>query len=272
MTARAVVAALAGAALLCLPGPGRAEWWPAGRQLFPAPLADPTQPAYAARLGGADGGRTHADVNLGEEFGILSWAGGRRQVGVAVGVASRFDLSVREVRELQVADYTLAVPVDFDLDRLALRLSYLHVSSHLGDDRIAAQDAAPLHKRASDELRLDVSVPFEPLPGLLARGYAAGGYAYNVLPDGAGRARLQGGGELRRDLPSLRGALFAAVDLQVLERAGWEPALTARVGWESEEEPAALTLFVEYATGPPPYLALLDEAESRWGVGLALRR
>lgn len=272
---RAIAAPLACAAIACslslLAADAAAfEPWPDGRRLFPAAPADPTQPAYSARLGGADGGRAHGDASLGDEFGVFSWGGGRYQVGVAAGVASRFDLSFREVRELQVADYSFTVPFDADLGPLALRLAYLHVSSHLGDDRLKAT-GAPVVKRASDEVHLHASAPFVPAAGFPARCYAGAGWAYNVLPKGAGRSRLQAGAEVRRPLAT-GGALFAAADLQARERSGWDPALTARAGWESPGTPAPLTLFLEYAAGPLPYLALANRSESRWSLGLTVRR
>lgn len=256
-------------ALVCLvalgiPAAGRAEFLPAGNRLFQSPVADPTSPAATVRLLEPVDGRVRAEINIGDEFGLISWGGGRSQLGIAAGVAARFDLS-SDWRDLEVADYTLMIPLDVDFGRLSLRAAYQHTSSHLGDDYIDATDAATI-KSVADEIRATVSLPFAPVAGVSARLYAGAGLAFNVLPDDSGRARLQGGAEIRQ------GSLFAAADLQVLERADWEPALAIRAGWTARGSVAALSIFVEYFSGPLPYLAFIDRLESRWALGLTLGR
>jgi len=49
-----------------------ADWLPE-KKLFLPFTADLTQPAFGARLTGIVGGRNRAEVNLGDEFGIVSF-------------------------------------------------------------------------------------------------------------------------------------------------------------------------------------------------------
>lgn len=257
------------AALACLvaigvPAVGRADYFPAGNRLFRAPVADPTRPAATVRLLNPIGGGTRAEINIGDEYGLFSWNDGRCQLGISAGVAARFDLA-SAFRDLEVADYTLLVPLDVDFGLLSLRAGYQHTSSHLGDDYLDG-DSGVTPKRVADEIRGTVSLPLAPVAGVSARVYAGAGLAFNVLPDDAGTVRLQGGAEFRS------GSLFVAADLQVLERADWEPAFTARAGWAHPGTVAALSVFLEYFSGPLPYLAFIDRTESRWALGLTLHR
>jgi hypothetical protein len=262
--AAAALAALALLALLAAPAAAGAELLPAGHRLFGVLLADPTTPVAAVRVLNQVGGRTYAEINIGDEFGLVSSGGGAVQLGVAAGVAGRFDLSA-ETRDFQVADYTLLLPLDVALGPLALRTAYQHVSSHLGDDYLD-RTHAPDPKRSVDELRVTAAWRFAPLAGTTARLYAGGGLAFNVLPDDAGTGRVQAGVELAR------GGLFAAADLQLLERAHWKRSFTARAGWALAGAVATARIFVEYFAGPQPYLAFYDSPESRWALGLSFHR
>ncbi|MFH1619466.1 MAG: DUF1207 domain-containing protein [bacterium] len=206
-----------------------AEWFPQKKRVFTPFLADPTQPAYIVRLTGRNGKRRRADVNMGDEFGIISrpvGENGKLQLGLLGGVEARFDIS-RMTNDLEIADYSVALPLDYLSEDWSFRTMCWHTSSHLGDDYIKrAAGATELRKNVRDEIRAYAS--WRRMPWL--RIYSGLAYAFNVLPGHAGRKKFQAGIEVKSGISGNR-EIFAASDLRALERSDWRPAFLTRVGW-----------------------------------------
>lgn len=248
-----------------------ADWFPEGKQVFSPLAADLTQPAYAVRLTGPVGKSRLAEVNIGDEFGIFSWKtkkGGKMQVGLLGGVAARFDIS-KITNDLEVADYSGALPLDYSRGDWSARCMYWHTSSHLGDDYINHSNP-DIVKNVTDEWRGYVSYSPRALRRdgrYSARIYTGGGYAFNLLPKREGRKRVQAGIEL--SVGSGSAEFFGAADLQSLERLGWQPSSSARIGWRKPGVSGTFSAFMEFFSGHLEYLGFMDRKETHWSLGMS---
>ena len=239
--------------------------WLPKKKLFTPFFADLTQPAFALRYTKVSGG-TLAEVNLGDEFGIYrrSLGGGELQFGLAGGAAARFDIS-KITNDYQIADYSLVLPADYVSGQWAFRAMYWHTSSHLGDDYIKRSGiaASSLRKHVTDDIRLSAAYSgIKPL-----RLYAGAGYAFNLIPKDDRRLRFQAGVEAQK--PAGAGEIFAAADIQALERLGFRPSFCARAGIRRRSETSSASAFAEFFAGRLPYLGFMTEAETHWSLGLS---
>ena len=236
------------------------ELLPPSKELFPPLIADPGQPRYELRWTVPEGSRRVGEIAMGDELGLWRAASGGFQVGAEGGVIGRFDIS-RVTNDIEVADYTFALPADLALGPASLRLAYWHVSSHLGDDYIRL-NAPSLAKATTDEVRTLASWRRQGL-----RLYGGWAWAFHVLPGGGGRSRAQAGAELGG--PRLgSGRLFAAADLQLPERADWDPDLAVRAGWRVPGRAGAVSFFVEFYEGHLPYQQFMARRETHVAAGL----
>lgn len=238
------------------------------KEQFAAFSADPTQPAFGVRLTGIVGGSQRTEINMGDEVGLVRWDlnGGRKlQFGIMGGVAARFDTS-RVTNDFQVADFSVAFPLDYATDKWGLRAMYWHTSSHVGDDYIMSNNLSPafLEKHVTDDLRL--TGDYRPVEGV--RLYGGLYYAFNIIPHTSDRWHGQAGAEaeLRRDSH----AWFLCGDLRAHARYGWQPSFNSRAGWKYYGGAGNLSLFGEFFTGHLPYLAFETEKETHWSFGFSV--
>ncbi|MDD4003978.1 MAG: DUF1207 domain-containing protein [Elusimicrobiaceae bacterium] len=237
------------------------------KKLFSPFAADLTQPAFAVRLTGVVGSNRLAEINMGDEFGIARWAAGRNrlQFGIMGGVAARFDIS-RVTNDFQVADFSLAFPIDYVADGWGLRATYWHTSSHVGDDYIISNGTLPaqLEKHVTDDFRLIGD--YRPAAGL--RLYGGLFYAFNIIPRTSDRWHAQCGMEGEKRIDSH--AWFAAVNLAAHAKYGWQPSFNSRAGWKYYGAVSDAALFCEFFSGHLPYLALSDQTETHWSFGFSI--
>ncbi|MFA5160693.1 MAG: DUF1207 domain-containing protein [Elusimicrobiales bacterium] len=259
-------------AILCCLAPlaartGRAAelgWLPPGR-IFQPLEADPTYPAFSARYSAAAREGWRAQANMGGEFaiaGLETENGSSPRLGIAGGVAARFDVS-RVTNDFEIADFTLAFPLDWRAGPVALRAMYWHTSSHIGDDYIISNALSPsqLSKHVTDDLRLLASVN----PARFLRIYGGGGWALNQIPHVQKRWRAQFGAEARTQG---KNSLFAAFDLQSLQSNGWNPSFNARAGARRAGKDTAVSAFCEFSSGRLPYLGFSTLSQTIWSLGL----
>jgi len=241
--------------------------FPSARDYFEPLTADPTELGYGGRMIYPVGGPRFGEIGIGDYVGLFRWRSGSWgvQLNLGGGVLGRFNLSTRR-NNLEVADFTAAIPVDINYDgRHTLRMSYWHASSHQGDDYIARVKPAHL-KRAWDLWRPLYS--YTPTDRL--RAYAGGGVAFNTV-NIRGRTMFQCGLELATSsFWEGKGSLFLAQDLQAQERVGWNPSYNIRGGLRLTDEKriAAASLFMEYYTGHQYVLQFFEAHESHWGFGI----
>src|SRR5208282_5095958 len=218
---------------------------------------------YSGRYLFQVGGKRFGEVTIGDYVGILRWSlapGWDMQWNMGGGVEARFDLNT-SLNALDVADFTLAAPLDIHHDSSTLRIGYWHTSSHLGDDYIG-QTGTTVEKHSDDLIKAIYSyAPIEEI-----RLYGGGSYAFNVININ-GRSVLQGGIELVTPyFGDHRAQWFLAQDLQSFQRVGWNPNYTARAGLRLSDVKriAAVKMFLEYFTGHYYFLQLYEQKESRF--------
>jgi len=117
-------------------------WLPEDAPLFRPFIADPRQVTYSAGWRFDDNALTKSviDVSYGDSFAFYRWLnawpwGGQLQVDLEGCLWAVFD-PCYESAPLLNADYYVAVPITYAIDRWQFRLRGYHISSHLGDEFI----------------------------------------------------------------------------------------------------------------------------------------
>jgi len=257
------------AAVLLAPGVCAAGDFLPGKNLFRPFIADPTQPSYNVRLTAPAGVGRLAEINMGDELGLAAWEtpSGKLQLGVMGGVAARFDIS-RVTNDFQIADFSLAFPVDYKTGPWELRAMYWHTSSHLGDDYVKSRDLQPstLQKHVTDDFRALASFAVSDR----FRVYGGAACAFNIIPSDAGKHMLHGGTEFffgPESATKKTRPFFLAADLQSWQRVSWNPSFTARAGIRAKGQQQALSGYVEFFSGQLLYLGLMPQHETHWALG-----
>lgn len=252
-------------------GYARCEEWLPFKKIFKPLTADITNPAFGVRLTSIVGSKRLAEINMGDEFAIVNLPLNETsslQLGAMGGVIARFDIS-RVTNDIQIADYSFAVPVDWKINNsLILRAMYWHTSSHLGDDYIKSNELEPwlLKKNVTDDVRIMAS--WQALKWL--RLYGGGGYAFNQIPHLDKPWRFQAGAEAWHPLSEAT-SLFLAADMATKENLKWQTSFTSRAGVEFASSKAAVAFYLEFFTGRPVYLGLMNQKETHWSFGFTAK-
>jgi hypothetical protein len=191
-------------------------------------LADPREAHHSLRYV-VGSGRAGGEASFGDTFGLVRVSNDLRvQLGLQASVFTRFNRDIDSAGFLDInsADYTIFIPVDFQVGRVAVRTGFGHTSSHLGE--IEAQrrilngeavfyDRSFLYRRdyarvvtawdATDRLRI----------------YGGASVAVHLTPEG-GRTSAQAGAEWTgppRTVGTLVRQWFAGVDLQAWAESDW---------------------------------------------------
>jgi hypothetical protein len=101
------------------------------REIFPAPLASPTEPASMLRFAG-DG---QIDFGLTQPLGLFKSEGARStwEIGLRPGIIARFKVRGRQLL-LKASDFHIGIPVSYRRGNWSTRVEFFHVSSHRGAD------------------------------------------------------------------------------------------------------------------------------------------
>ncbi len=257
------------------------------RSLFPPLLADPKQPRFfgaleSARPFGAQEALTIGSIGLGEEFAFWGQRHGANawQVGVAAGVFAQFELDGAQSYPLLNADYVLGIPLTWRHRAYALRLRFVHSSSHLGDELLLLNEHIERMNLSSEELELLVAKDVAGGRGT-GRVYAGGGVLLHRRPTTLARRRLQCGVEWRGhaytwvEAPSPRSvsvAPFAALDVKMLAEQAWVTDVHALGGIEIQRHGTRrrVRLFADYYSGFVPYGQFFHQRATSGGLGLDL--
>lgn len=245
--------------------PKALEFLPPAKVFSPL-YADLTYPAFTIRYTLPVGAKNLAEINIGDELGILrfDFKESFLQFAVTGGVAARFDIS-QITNDLQIADYTVAFPVDYVRGRWVLRFMYWHTSSHIGDDYIKSNNIAPsaLEKNVTDDLRLISS--FDLFDWFrVYQGYC---YSFNTIPDSDKPSGFDYGFEITPYSSSEKKQLFIAFHFRSLQRLGWQPSFNSRAGIRFEGEKSAVNLFIQFFAGHLTYLGFATRKETSWSAG-----
>lgn len=119
---------------------GRGIWMPEEPPLFRPFMADPRQLTYSVGWRFNDNAATKniIDVSFADSFPIYRWCNvgpwnGQLQIDLEGGLWAIFD-PCYESAPLINADYFVAVPITYAIDRWQFRLRGFHISSHIGDE------------------------------------------------------------------------------------------------------------------------------------------
>jgi hypothetical protein len=212
-----------------------------------------------------------ASVGIADEFPLARWGGPGPgegfQVGVAGAIFAQFDLRSASF-DLINADYLVGFPITFRRSGFTARLRPYHQSSHLGDEFVLRDDGVERQ-----------NLSFESIEGLLSgeigpvRVYGGGEFLFRREPETLEELVAHGGVELR--MGPVRGPhVLAAVDLKSTEQQDWDPAISARGGFEiffwrdQGHPPRRFGILAEYYTGPSPYGQFFTSEIEFLGVGL----
>lgn len=221
-----------------------------------------------------------ASVGIGDAFGLGRWTGGRPgdgiQLSLSAGVFAQFDLST-DSYDLLNADYLVGLPLTIRRGWFSTRLRLYHQSSHLGDEYLLRE---PPDRQDRENLTFEALEWILSADGGPLRLYGGGEMLFRREPEDLQRYVAHGGVEFRplpRILPlgSLGGFRFvAAGDVKSSEEQDWDPAISARAGFEydragRDDAPARRWgVFAEFYTGPSPYGQFFREKVRLMGLGI----
>jgi hypothetical protein len=221
-----------------------------------------------------------ASVGIGDAFGLGRWNGAHPgdgvQFGLTAGVFAQFDLGT-ESYDMLNADYVVGLPLTIRHGWFSTRVRVYHQSSHLGDEYLLR---APPDRQDRENLTFEALEWLVSADAAALRLYGGGEMLFNRTPEDLGRYVAHGGVELRplpRVLPlgSLGGFRFvAAGDVKSSEEQDWDPAISARAGFEYDRAGGGdatarrYGIFAEFYTGPSPYGQFFREKVRLIGLGI----
>ena len=238
---------------------------PEGRELFPSPLAGPTEPASLFRFAG-DG---QFDFGLTQPFTIYTaeGKGTNWQIGLRPGIVTRFQTRDTQLL-LKAADFRLGIPVAFRRGNWSARAELFHVSSHRGADFDAANPAT--HFSYSREV-LQALLAYD-RPGRW-RIYAGPAVTLRTRPSALGRMSFQAGSEwYPKSLAFTRTRFYLADDFETRQEVGWQMNYSIQPGalfTTSKGDPVA-RLAGWFYRGQTPFGQFFRERETVGGVQFIL--
>jgi hypothetical protein len=217
---------------------------------------------------------TLLDVTLGGRASLLRY--GNRVNGQAYGWEVQIEgagmprLNLDENWDLEAADFRFGVPLIYGNDRVQFKLSYYHLSSHLGDEFIERTNFDPTQRvnYARDEIVIGAS--FFPLPAW--RWYAEAGWGF-YADEGADPWEFQFGLDYSQPGPTdAFGTPFFAVNGHLREEVDYGGEFVAQAGWLWRGHTGkVIRTGVHYLNGKSNQYAFsgpLEESEQQIGGGL----
>jgi hypothetical protein len=263
---------LISASLLCLSvSVFAADWLPASKEVFRPLWADPKELGYQLRWSVRDEHQPVTEIGLGDYLGIVRTepeSSVQAQLSIGAGVISRFD-TYNHSRDLEVADFSLTLPLDLRSGAHSVRLAIWHTSSHLGDDfiRLNPPPMSFLHKAYTDEFlalySYDVSRAL--------RLYGGAADAVNIIPPDK-RGRLQGGFEASWPVFREHAEVRLGTDLQWYARGTGKFATDVRLGLRAlnSRRLGGVMPFIGYYNGPIYYQQVFPQVEKQFTMGVRI--
>jgi Protein of unknown function (DUF1207) len=243
--------------IVALPDPTQAQegfrMLPGGE--LPRILVAPREPEMAIRVIGVGKGATafrsgvewEADLGHGIPFMQLAGSSPDHSVvlGIQAGVFGRFSLETVK-RDMISSDWVFQTPVFIRSGPNWVRISYRHISSHLGDDYIARFDV-----EREGYMRDDVDLTLYRAVTTAVSLYGSMNYAFNVEPNVNKRAAVSAGFELNGQRQLERTTWYGGVDLNLDQDSSWDPRVNVHVGrWLVMNQDAGLRFTMEALIGP----------------------
>jgi len=218
-------------------------------------------------------------VGIADRFPLVRWGGPDPGEGIQIGldgaVFAQFDLNSASI-DLLNADYIVGLPITARLGKVSTRLRVYHQSSHLGDELLLRTGTVQRENFSFEagEALLSGDIGF-------VRLYGGGEYVFSARPSlGVVTHVVHGGIEMRQkhsalhlgDVAKVR--LVAALDVKAVEVLDWEPAYSARAGFEigraraTQHVARRVSLLGEFYHGRSPYGQFYHDDIQYYGVGL----
>ena len=238
---------------------------PEGRELFPSPLASPTEPASLFRFAG-DG---QFDFGLTQPFTIYTaeGKGTNWQIGLRPGIVTRFQTRDTQLL-LKAADFRLGIPVTIRRGNWSARAELYHLSSHRGADFDAANPAT----RSSYSREVLQTLLAYNRPGRW-RIYAGPSVTLRTRPSALGRMSFQAGSEwFPKSLAFSHARFYLADDFETRQEVGWQMNYSVQPGTlftTSKGDPVA-RLAGWFYRGQAPFGQFFRERETVGGVQFIL--
>lgn len=217
------------------------------------------------------GSQAFWDGTLGGRVGLLRYGNSARIMPqgwqLDVEAAAIIRMTLDEIRDFEMADYRVGIPLTYGIDNWQFKIAVYHLSSHLGDE-FAIANPGSLDDRINyvrDEVVLGASnyvVPF-------MRLYAEAGYAVNI-DGGAKPWEFQFGTELSQPGPTgPRGTPFAAINAHLREEHDFGGDINTQVGWLWRGQSGqVMRAGVQYFNGKSSQYQIFDNSEQQLGFGL----
>jgi hypothetical protein len=246
------------------------QWMPAGL-IYRSYWAGVHEPRMALVTFYESGDRTLWDPTLGGRVGLL-----RRgdcdplrpqgfQLDFYGAAIARLDVEHRQ--DLDSTDYVFGFPLTYGVDNWQFKLSYAHISSHLGDE-LALRDPDTLDERVNyvrDAIVLGTSY----YPHAVWRQYAEVGWAFHNS-GGAQPWEAQFGSELSLPGPTgPAGTPFLAVNGRMREEHDFGGDVSVQVGWLRRGVLGQTLRFgAHYYNGKSSQFQFFDNFEEQIGLGV----
>ena len=209
------------------------------------------------------------DVTIGGRVGMLrygtqdiAWPEGW-QLDIEGAAFPR--LNLEQDRDLDSVDFRFGVPLTFRQGPWEAKLSYYHLSSHLGDEYQITHPTAQRTNFVRDALVLGGAV----YPGPNLRLYAETGWAF--YDDGGSRPwEFQFGADYSpAGATGARGTPFFAINGRLRQEVNYGGNLTVQTGWQWRGQTGRLlrTGF-HYFNGKSDQYQFFNEHEEQIGMGL----
>ena len=209
------------------------------------------------------------DVTLGGRTSVLRYGSIKNPTPegweLQLEGAALLRLNLEEDWDFEASDYRFGVPLVYGWDRWQYKISYYHLSSHLGDEYMERN--ATLDRINFSRDVLVAAVSFFPRPAW--RWYAEMGWAFYI--DGGTKPwEFQFGVDYAQPGPTgCQGRPFFAVNGHLREEVDFGGNLSAQAGWFWRGESAnVLRTGVHYYNGKSNQFQFFDEFEQQIGLGL----
>jgi hypothetical protein len=252
------------------PGAWSWQWMPAGL-IYRSYLAGVHEPRMALVAFYESGDRTLWDATLGGRVGLLRcgdcdplFPQGYQLDFYGAAVAR---LDVEHHQDLDSTDYVFGFPVTYGVGNWQFKLSYAHLSSHLGDE-LALRDPDTLDERVN-YVRDAIVFGTSCYPHPVWRQYAEVGWAFHNS-GGAQPWDAQFGSELSQPGPTgPGGSPFLAVNGRMREEHDFGGDLSVQAGWLRRGEFGQTLRFgAHYYNGKSSQFQFYDNFEEQMGIGL----
>ncbi len=220
----------------------RVSFFPRSR-IFAARIADPTEVQLSARMRSP---RQEFNGNIGYSVGLIQFHLKHLPVQLRVEGNTFIVLKLQTPDfPVQSTDYTIAFPIDLRAGATSLRLLWMHISSHLGDDFNRIEDVGGSIALFRNE-RLPFSRPKKFSRGILqlfasrdfrrTRFYTGINWAYHMVVNRQDSSEVrrwgvQAGFEWRSGNPQPISP-YLALDAKSRQELGWSPDFNLQVGVE----------------------------------------